>query len=66
MDGSFPAVQRRKRKQRKLFEFLLEKFPQIKTLVYAINPKPMILFMIWILMCILEKDFNGRNGWSEV
>ena len=39
MDGSFPALQRRKRKQRETFEFLLEKFPQIKTLVYAINPK---------------------------
>jgi 23S rRNA (uracil1939-C5)-methyltransferase len=35
----FQLVQRRKRKQRKAFAFLLEKFPQIKTLVYAINPK---------------------------
>lgn len=28
-----------KENQEKLFNFLLEKFPQIKTLVYAINPK---------------------------
>lgn len=36
----FQLYQEEKENREKLFEFLLEKFPQIKTLVYAINPKP--------------------------
>ncbi|KPE49625.1 23S rRNA (uracil(1939)-C(5))-methyltransferase RlmD [Chryseobacterium indologenes] len=36
----FQLYQEEKESREKLFEFLLEKFPQIKTLVYAINPKP--------------------------
>lgn len=36
----FQLYQEDKENREKLFEFLLEKFPQIKTLVYAINPKP--------------------------
>lgn len=36
----FQLYREEKENREKLFEFLLEKFPQIKTLVYAINPKP--------------------------
>jgi len=36
----FQLYQEDQENREKLFEFLLEKFPQIKTLVYAINPKP--------------------------
>ncbi|MCS3871545.1 23S rRNA (uracil1939-C5)-methyltransferase [Chryseobacterium ginsenosidimutans] len=35
----FQLYREEKENREKLFEFLLEKFPQIKTLVYAINPK---------------------------
>lgn len=36
----FQLYREEKENREKLFTFLLEKFPQIKTLVYAINPKP--------------------------
>ena len=35
----FQLYREEKENQQKLFDFLLEKFPQIKTLVFAINPK---------------------------
>lgn len=35
----FQLFREEKENREKLFDFLLEKFPQIKTLVYAINPK---------------------------
>lgn len=36
----FQLYREEKENREKLFQFLLEKFPQIKTLVYAINSKP--------------------------
>ena len=36
----FQLYREEKENREKLFNFLLEKFPQIKTLVFAINPKP--------------------------
>lgn len=36
----FQLYREEEENREKLFKFLLEKFPQIKTLVYAINPKP--------------------------
>src|SRR5690606_32646998 len=35
----FQLFREEKENREKLFEFLLQRFPQIKTLVYAINPK---------------------------
>ena len=38
MDGLF-QLYREERNREQLFDYILEKFPQIKTLVFAINPK---------------------------
>ena len=54
MDG-FVSTYREEKENRKFFNFVLEKFPQIKNFGYAINPKGMIQFMIWIFKTIMVK-----------
>lgn len=39
MDGFIPTFEENETERIKLLDFLLQKFPQIHTLLYAINPK---------------------------